>query len=733
MDTITPVRERPIPQSVGKWLESIEVTSITREPSPTFHSTASASAIPSRFSGTTLVNPSTRRLDTLVDLSTPATTTTPQPPATKRAKRDTIRTIFRSWRHTLSRRNADVELFSTAIRENPESAIADLAAHLCGNFAVLIEEAIRNSPSLTQSTVGICKDIMRRNEWYHIHEKYGWQEIVARELTLNPLFQPVIECRKGKIRRNKSVKWQLTGTAISTNNYPQVCSWRSPQDAAPYPVELSGNSATHCTQKTTEIPEESLTSSDTSPSPDAPPPRPVSPPNRLPSILRIAEPSCSGIKRWSLHDQPMVTGLLNTTCNNGPAPERQTTGNPVRPDRSDDAGKAPSSGRNGGFEPNEHKRPGGASDGNGDRKRKRLSSPDKNKNRRRFACVYHKYDPDMYGVQNRRYLICAGGGWEYFSELTRHLERKHGEYVCGKCLRHYDNAQECDVHMDQCTVRLRCSQEERWAGLWRARFPGVPVPDDPYVSTSAWPPHPSLHTQPESVSNQADNDPSPSSLSSPFPGTTPDTPNTNSSPVQSLNSNNEQANNQPLPVSATIQVMECRIECLEKRLPWVEDTLRLALRRLLESPPEPSSETSIPASALAAMAKATSLGSSIYSTCAPYNNNMLSVGANPSISRKAGTAETASNCPPFGSSTSISSGPPSQPPPSEELLPNTFNGSFIPEGGNNPFLNNKTGAGDGDGDTEVIDYLTANLEFEAWNDEHEPVSGSVPSFMFETC
>ena len=38
-------------------------------------------------------------------------------------------------------------------------------------------------------------------------------------------------------------------------------------------------------------------------------------------------------------------------------------------------------------------------------------------NERKYACVYHKYDPQQYGVCNRRYLVCEGTGFKYISEL----------------------------------------------------------------------------------------------------------------------------------------------------------------------------------------------------------------------------------------------------------------------------------------------------------------------------
>jgi hypothetical protein len=59
----------------------------------------------------------------------------------------------------------------------------------------------------------------------------------------------------------------------------------------------------------------------------------------------------------------------------------------------------------------------GDDDGNG-RKRKRFRSPPRGQDRRRFACPYHRHDPETFGVGGeRRYLVCAGASFRYISEL----------------------------------------------------------------------------------------------------------------------------------------------------------------------------------------------------------------------------------------------------------------------------------------------------------------------------
>jgi hypothetical protein len=59
----------------------------------------------------------------------------------------------------------------------------------------------------------------------------------------------------------------------------------------------------------------------------------------------------------------------------------------------------------------------GDDDGN-NRKRKRFRSPERGSTRRRFACVYRKYDPQTYAAHDRRYWVCAGTGFQYISELV---------------------------------------------------------------------------------------------------------------------------------------------------------------------------------------------------------------------------------------------------------------------------------------------------------------------------
>ncbi|PGH08966.1 hypothetical protein GX51_01023 [Blastomyces parvus] len=141
-------------------------------------------------------------------------------------------------------------------------------------------------------------------------------------------------------------------------------------------------------------------------------------------------------------------------------------------------------------------------DGN-NRKRKRFKRADPGRNKRPFACVYHKYDPQKYhGDHDRKYLICSGTSFEFISELTRHLCRTHGEHVCPHCYRTFESETLRASHARNCSVKLRCSQEDKWAALWRERFKGVDMPQSPYWEPTSRPLLPRLNTRMEGFPQQ---------------------------------------------------------------------------------------------------------------------------------------------------------------------------------------------------------------------------------------
>ncbi|EEH07662.1 hypothetical protein HCBG_04541 [Histoplasma capsulatum G186AR] len=120
-------------------------------------------------------------------------------------------------------------------------------------------------------------------------------------------------------------------------------------------------------------------------------------------------------------------------------------------------------------------------DGDNNRKRKRFRHLSPGSGQRQFACVYHKYDPETYhGDHDRKYLTCSGTSFKFFSLLTRHLSRTHDEHVCSSCFRTFESENLQASHTANCFVKLQCSQEDKWAALWRKRFPGVDMPESPY-------------------------------------------------------------------------------------------------------------------------------------------------------------------------------------------------------------------------------------------------------------
>ncbi|KAJ6016769.1 hypothetical protein N7451_000148 [Penicillium sp. IBT 35674x] len=111
--------------------------------------------------------------------------------------------------------------------------------------------------------------------------------------------------------------------------------------------------------------------------------------------------SASHLIRYQLYDTPMEDEEMDnnesSAANNGgniPSGFGDTNGEKSPPKKG---GRTP---------PQDNRGTGRDDDGNQDRKRKRLHSPDRDE-RRRFACVYHKFDPNTYGVNNRKYLFPA--------------------------------------------------------------------------------------------------------------------------------------------------------------------------------------------------------------------------------------------------------------------------------------------------------------------------------------
>ncbi|KAH7317054.1 hypothetical protein B0I35DRAFT_434466 [Stachybotrys elegans] len=136
----------------------------------------------------------------------------------------------------------------------------------------------------------------------------------------------------------------------------------------------------------------------------------------------------------------------------------------------------------------------------------------------RFACPYHKRDPDKYG--SRR--VCSGPGFTETSRLKEHIFRNHQLHACNRCgdtfpnetrLREHhrrdtpcvtrDNAsldpdpilgfnklQEAELRRRRPVGELRLSGEERWNQMYRILFKidsTTPLPS-PYYDGTVKPP-----------------------------------------------------------------------------------------------------------------------------------------------------------------------------------------------------------------------------------------------------
>ncbi|KAH7348989.1 hypothetical protein BKA65DRAFT_272017 [Rhexocercosporidium sp. MPI-PUGE-AT-0058] len=175
-------------------------------------------------------------------------------------------------------------------------------------------------------------------------------------------------------------------------------------------------------------------------------------------------------------------------------------------------------------------------------KRMKLNSEDSDPHNSnvRWACLYHKHNPTVFGRQNdRRYSACDNMGFKDIPHLKEHLYRAH--YQRNKCPRcknlfearafksHIENAQGCqprsefegntDIgfsHVFAVGIKVKkpCATLEegkaRWTEMYRGLFPNEPVPASPFVSAgdevqtigsqsleSAIPNEGQLHLQPQ--------------------------------------------------------------------------------------------------------------------------------------------------------------------------------------------------------------------------------------------
>ncbi|KAK2768705.1 hypothetical protein FQN54_000561 [Arachnomyces sp. PD_36] len=597
----------------------------------------------------------------------------------KEAKKQKLRRKLKSWWKNTSREVSDTTCncnCSTCIDHAIASA-AIVAACPSQDYAALIADVIRRSPGCTRSTPGICHDIMKSHDWYKLNRGFGWQKAVAEELMRNPMFQPVVQCRKGVIVKNKSIKWRLTSqeevspperrTSSSTFRLLKPATSEIPQPIAELPAIPSSKAKEAMGMSNLEIkmPKPvnramSISASSISPlsvgTASSPPhysalysarsdmsssmswrkdsfplekrlvlgssSNPESIESRIASWMNSASaiddksnwseavvspteidsspldlsPACIDKPRGvQLYDPPMDENPCsetpqqddngNSSSSSSPPNQQQNTTTSGSPDS---AQVLPSSfGGRGSDDSDGNKGFSDDEDGNRGRKRKRFRSPTRGQNTRKFACVYHKYDPEKYGVQNRKYLVCAGAGYKYFSEVVRHLYRTHNDYICSKCLQTYDSKELYSTHIEECTARVGGSQEERWATVWRAKFPDAPVPQDPYLAPSGKP-KPSLHVlntnlaPPSNGTGGGGSSPDSSIPSSITPSDNSRLSTMGGSQQESpISSSGKGSINGFSPSSATsMKPMENRVDILERRIQFLEETLGLMLKMM---------------------------------------------------------------------------------------------------------------------------------------------------------
>ncbi|KAK5938857.1 hypothetical protein PMZ80_009049 [Knufia obscura] len=145
----------------------------------------------------------------------------------------------------------------------------------------------------------------------------------------------------------------------------------------------------------------------------------------------------------------------------------------------------------------------------GSPKRRKQDALDDGEPRKLFACPYYKHDPIRYGERNTgelHYRSCAGGLYRDTSRVKQHLKRIHHrpDFYCRRCFvtfntneqlqKHSSSRQGCDARDCPYPERLDETQQakihvkrpgkdprELWNEIFSIIFPGVPVPDSPYI------------------------------------------------------------------------------------------------------------------------------------------------------------------------------------------------------------------------------------------------------------
>ncbi|KAL4882972.1 hypothetical protein BJY04DRAFT_216690 [Aspergillus karnatakaensis] len=585
----------------------------------------------------------------------------------RESKRAILREIFRKWLQSQSERDGS---------DGKNETIGSTT------FVALIKDVLRENHTQPISVGKICKEIARRNEWCRNHQRDGWEETVAWELEHNPAFKPVIECREGRIRKIKSVKWRLSSTvpymqrsSLSLARYPSA-------RQVDVPVSIIEEAADTTTLRSLDTCSPSATR--------------VSPGFPVPVLRRSRRFSPPTNSLYSLGDITCPSESITKPVNLSPIVETASEGSQKSAaNESDSAGHgsghmvhsigntlwaaSPTSHPQGSGSPGEDRPMDTGGNGDGNESNSALLGQDKKGPR--FPCVYHKWDPQRYGLSERKYRTCPGPGppgFEFISGVVRHLERTHKQFTCRKCYHYYHSENECGAHMAQCRVEPPQSQEAKWATLWHARFPNVPVPQDigltsrqttsllPIASHSPTPPGPSPETlyQSHLLPSSRGTSITPSSFAP-----------------------NVHTDEQGLSLSTTLESLLARVSSLEQRVATLE-------RPFIPSP-DPMQTTALDG-----------FGDSILNTA--YGNDLFPGATNQPTSLFVPSTATPSTC--SLSELSIDNQPP------------TANTSYLFNG--DEIFGSNLGPGDrvyGDGQS-----IFGDIDLEA------RASDSLPSFLFTT-
>lgn len=160
-------------------------------------------------------------------------------------------------------------------------------------------------------------------------------------------------------------------------------------------------------------------------------------------------------------------------------------------------------------DPDDHDESEGSDEGSPKRQKQ---TPVDQQDKKLFACPYFKYEPMRYAEGNTHelhYRGCAGGLYRDISRVKQHLKRVHHrpDFYCRRCFSVFDTNEELQEHSSQeegCDAetcpfpeKLDETQQNKihvkrpgkdpkdlWYDIFRIIFPGVPVPNSPYIEAA---------------------------------------------------------------------------------------------------------------------------------------------------------------------------------------------------------------------------------------------------------